>query len=419
MKRALISDWGGVLMRTVDIRPRMGWERELDLPPGGLAELFFASPAWGRAMRQPIPLRDVWTEVVGHLELPQESFDRLARDFWGGDRLDEDLVQLMRDLREEGVRTALLSNHSVELPGLLTELGVEDLFDVRMISALEGVAKPELAIFQRALERLEVAPGEAIFVDDWPVHVESAREAGIEAVRFRGTRNLRRALAAGGLPVDVPALGAVPDVRAIIFDWGGVIYPLTSHGRTDEWEERLGLERGRLGQVLWGSRWRQLEIGAISNEDFDRHVARSLGLPDRDAVHQFYTQFYGDGQVDRRMISAVQALRGRYRVGLLTNAFPGHAEMVKDRHGLDLHDAFDVVINSAEVGLAKPNPGVYHLMLDQLEVAPEQAIFLDDTVANADAARALGMHAIVVAEAPVALGDLQAMLGHPIKGGAG
>ena len=36
MTRALISDWGGVLMRTVDIRPRMNWERKLDLPFGGL-----------------------------------------------------------------------------------------------------------------------------------------------------------------------------------------------------------------------------------------------------------------------------------------------------------------------------------------------------------------------------------------------
>ncbi len=64
MSRAVIFDWGGVLMRTMDIRPRMAWERRLGLPPGALADAFFGSPAWDRAQRGDASLDDVWAEVA-------------------------------------------------------------------------------------------------------------------------------------------------------------------------------------------------------------------------------------------------------------------------------------------------------------------------------------------------------------------
>lgn len=415
MTRALISDWGGVLMRTVDIRPRMRWERRLALPFGGLSHLFFSSPAWGRAMREPTAVDDVWTKVVGYLNLPAEDFDALAEDFWAGDRLDEDLIAMIRDLREKGFRTALLSNHAIELPDLLADLDVEDAFDVRVVSALEGVAKPDPAIFHRTLERLGVAPEDAVFIDDWHGHVEAARGVGLEAIHFQGPRNLRRSLAATGLPVAVPPLEPVPNLRAVIFDWGGVVLPLTPFERALEWDERLGLERGTLGRVLWGEKWRQLEVGAITGEEYDAHVARSLDLPDREAVKQFYEEFYADADLNPRVLAAIPSLRDRYQVALLTNAFPGHAESVRERHGFDPRELFDVYVNSAEVKLAKPDPAIYELILDRLGVAPSEAIFLDDAVRNIDAARALGMHGIVFAGTDAALADLEALLGHDVE----
>jgi len=65
--RAVIWDWGGVLMRTMDIRPRMAWERRLRLPPGTLADTFFGNPAWDRAQRGEGSVDDVWAEVADRL----------------------------------------------------------------------------------------------------------------------------------------------------------------------------------------------------------------------------------------------------------------------------------------------------------------------------------------------------------------
>ena len=414
MTQAFVTDWGGVLMRTVDVRPRMAWERRLGLPPRDLADLFFHSPGWDRAQRGEASLDDAWEQVGQQLELGEREVAALKLDFWAGDRLDADLVALIRSLREQGLHTALLRNHTANLPRLLTDLELDSLFDEVIVSALEGVAKPAPEIYRRALERLEVAPAEAVFVDDRPANVTGARAAGMTGIRFRGTLHLRRALAAAGLPVAVPALAPLPTVRAVIFDWGGVLSPLIFSKHTRTWEQRLGLAEGMLNQVLWGSEWRRLEIGAIPQEAFDDHVARGLGLPDTAAVRRFYQEYYVDDYLDPEVVAWVRALRGRCKVALLTNAFPGHADLLRDRHDFDPCIEFDVYVNSAEVGLAKPDPAIYQLVLDRLETAPGEAIFLDDQVRNTDAAEALGMHALVYEDAATARGDLEALLGYPI-----
>lgn len=412
MIRAVISDWGGVLMRTVDVRPRMVWEKRLGLPWSALAGEFFSSPVWARAQRKPLSQEEIWAEWATSFDLRDGDIAALRHDFWAGDRLDPDMVDLLRELRDEGLTLALLSNHMVELLDLLEELDVLDLFDVRAISAYEGVAKPDATFFELILERLDVAPEEAFFVDDWRGHVQAARRLGIQAERFRGVRALRRAMAQTGLPVIVPSLEPIPGLRSVIFDWGGVFAPLNFIGEVGEWEDRLGLEEGKIADVLWGVEWKQFETGAMTPESFDAHVARGLGLPDREAVQDFYRRFYSGEQIEERLVEAVRALRGRYRIALLTNAYPGQAEAILERHGFDMREEFDVYVNSAEVGMAKPNPAIYRLVLDRLEVAPEEALFVDDMVRNTDGAELLGIHTLVFTDPASGLSDLADLLGH-------
>lgn len=412
MSRAVIFDWGGVLMRTMDIRPRMAWERRLRLPPGALADTFFGSPAWDRAQRGEASLDDVWAEVADRLGVSRADLPALRRDFWAGDRLDEELVGLIRELRSAGIRIGLLSNHLRELRPRLGDL--EPLLDAVVISGEAGVLKPDPAIYRLALERLDVAPEGAVFVDDWKPNVEGARRLGMGGVHFRGALHLRRALADAGLPVRPPDLRPLPGIRAVIFDWGGVLSPLNFLARTPHWEARLGLSPGTLDRALWGPEWKLLEMGALSQEAYDEHLMSALGLPDREAVRQFYREYYSDDGLHPGVVAVIRNLRGRYRVALLTNAFPGHADSLRQRHGFDPRTEFDLYVNSAEVGMAKPDPAIYQLTLDRLGVRPEEAIFIDDHVRNTDAAHLLGMHTIVCADVETALADLATLLGHPV-----
>jgi epoxide hydrolase-like predicted phosphatase len=112
----------------------------------------------------------------------------LQRDFWSGWQLDTVLVEFLRDLRPR-YKTAILSNAWPGTRGLLTDLLKPNQFvDEMIISAEEGVAKPDQRIYQIAIERLEVQPEEAIFVDDLAENVQAARAYGMQSIQFRSTR---------------------------------------------------------------------------------------------------------------------------------------------------------------------------------------------------------------------------------------
>ena len=289
-------------------------------------------------------------------------------------------------------------------------MGIANAFDVVVISSCEGLMKPDPAIYQLTLERLGVAAEEAVFVDDFRENVAAAQQVGLHATRFRGLTPLRQWLRGLGVPAPDPVLNPLPDVRAVIFDWGGVMERSPDDTYVAGWERRLALEPGTLPEVLWGKVWRQLEIGAITNDDFRQHIASQLGLPDAEAAGRFVEEFYTDDRFNPETVAAARALRGRYKVALLTNAFPGQDDLIREQFGLDVHTEFDVYVNSAYVGLRKPDPAIYHLTLDQLGVAPQQAVFLDDNLRNVDAARELGIHTVQFVDPETSLGELEALL---------
>ena len=73
-------------------------------------------------------------------------------------------------------------------------------------------------------------------------------------------------------------------------------------------------------------------------------------------------------------------------------------------------DAFDALVLSAEVGIMKPDPRIYHIALDKLEVKPNEAVFVDDMPANVEAARTLGMQGILFQSQEQTLDKLKELL---------
>jgi len=424
--RTVIFDFGGVLMRTVTRAPRLELEQRFGLEPGGADEAVFGSPLWDNVQLGRLSNAEFWADAGRRLGLgageSTEFRDEFREAFWSGDRLDGELVALIRHLRGEGYRTALLSNAPADLRLLLDELGIADAFDVTIISGCEGLMKPDPAIFELALARLDVRADEAVFVDDFRVNVAAARQVGLHAIRFRGLSPLRKRLRELGGRVPDPALEPLPNVRAVIFDWGGVIEELTGDAHLAAWEQRLALEPGMLMRVMWGQAWRQLSAGAISEDEYAARVAERLGLPDlkvaslpfssrAEAGRRFMAEFYTGDRFYRPVAAAIRALRGRYRLALLSNAPPGQADRVREQFGFDIHAEFDLYVNSALVGLRKPDPAIFHLTLERLGVEPGQAVFVDDMIYNVDAARELGIHTIQFVDPETSLGELESLLG--------
>lgn len=412
--RSLIVDFGGVLMRTADPAPRRELERRYGLRPGGVDCLVFGNALWEDAQLGHVSSGEFWARMGQQLGLDADGLAEFQELFWAGDRLDKDLVALMRRLHDNGYRTALLSNNPAALHQRVGHL-FADVFDVIVVSGCEGVMKPDPTIFGLTLARLGIPAGEAVFVDDSLGNVAAARQVGLQAVHFRGLAPLRHSLRGLGVAIPVPVLELLPDVHAVIFDWGGVLERSPDRAHLSTWERRLDLEPGTLSGVLWGEMGRELEIGAITFDEFGQYVAERLGFPSAEAGNRFIEAFYTCDWLNCEMVAAARALRGRYRVGLLSNAFTGQDQWIERLYGLDLHDEFDVYVNSARAGLRKADPAVFHLALDRLQVDPHQAIFLDDNLRNVDAARDLGIHTIQFVEPATALADLETLLGHPIQ----
>jgi putative hydrolase of the HAD superfamily len=194
MGKAVVFDWGGVLMRTADHSPRHAWDRRLGLSPGAVEAVVHGIPAWRAVQRGESTPETYWQAVAEKLNLSAGQLTRLRRDFYSGDRLDESLVALIRDLRGRDVPVGLLSNNSPELADLLADLGVGDLFDACVISAEIGVMKPDPHAYRAILDELEVRPQEAVLIDDSPENVEGARSVGMATIHFRPGMDLRAAL---------------------------------------------------------------------------------------------------------------------------------------------------------------------------------------------------------------------------------
>lgn len=188
MIRAVIFDVGGVLVRTVDPSGREKWEERLGLTPKGmLARVVFESEASDRAALGQGTEEQVWRYVGQRFGLSPLELEELIRDFWGGDRLDTDLVGFIRELRKL-CKIGILSN---AWPGARRNIaerwGLGQVADTIVVSAEEGLVKPDPRIYEIAAQRLDVQPQETVFVDDTMVNVQGAQAIGMHGVQFKTT----------------------------------------------------------------------------------------------------------------------------------------------------------------------------------------------------------------------------------------
>lgn len=197
--KALVFDMGGVLLRTEDLSGRRKWEARFGLPDWGLANIVFNSPTALSAAVGQSSTNDVWLAVQQRLDLTAEQLLELQSDFWSGDRFDEPLLEWIA-ARRNRYRTALLSNAWNDVRQFLNRHSkVAQAFDLIVISAEEGVMKPDRRIYDRALARLRVEPHEAVFVDDVLENVEAAQAAGWQAVHYTAGLNVPQALSLFGV----------------------------------------------------------------------------------------------------------------------------------------------------------------------------------------------------------------------------
>jgi epoxide hydrolase-like predicted phosphatase len=190
--RAVIFDLGGVILRTDDPQPRKALAERYGRTYHELDKIVFGNPVSWQAEHGLATPAQVWQEIARLLGLSPDEVSVFRQEFFGGDKVDQDLVRLIQNLRIV-YQTALLSNQwYVDLPAYLRqELQMPDLFDIIISSAKEGVAKPDEKIFLHTLARLKIKAEEAIFVDDNQENILASERLGLHTVHFKNPAQAR------------------------------------------------------------------------------------------------------------------------------------------------------------------------------------------------------------------------------------
>jgi putative hydrolase of the HAD superfamily len=203
--------------------------------------------------------------------------------------------------------------------------------------------------------------------------------------------------------------------RAVIFDLGGVVIGSPLHAIAD-YERELGFARNAVNRVVVttgpGGAWSRLERGELDLEafypSFEADCAGAgLAIDAREMMRRV-----AEIAVPRpAMLEAIRRLRAAsFKVAALTNNW-----ITEDGGTGLLREYFDVFIESAVVGLRKPDPRIYQLACRELGVTPPAAVFLDDIGSNLKTARALGMATIKVDDPDAALAELGELVGVALR----
>ena len=182
-------------------------------------------------------------------------------------------------------------------------------------------------------------------------------------------------------------------IRAVFFDFGGVL-GLWDRAYVAAFEAEYGLPEGGVLKALYGTPgWRAVEVGRLPVDGWLAEVQSAMSAAARKPVpsaHSIWSRLWND--IDGDVIDLARRLRSRYRVGVLSNTTTMLEEQVLAPNGI--LDMWDVIINSARIGIAKPDVGIYEAAARAVGAAPGECIHIDDLENNVLGAEAAGFAAV-------------------------
>ncbi len=185
-------------------------------------------------------------------------------------------------------------------------------------------------------------------------------------------------------------------IKTIIFDFGGVLYQTPDLKWIKRWKGLLGIgDEPEIMEMLENPNESQIVkdvcLGKISEEHTWNIVAEKWHIKPK-LIQRIRQKAYSKRNLNRPMVDLLAELHKTYQTGILSNAGDRTRHAMEDIFHLDRF-VEDIVI-SAEEGMIKPDPRIYHVALNRLKAAPESTIFIDDYYPNVEAARDLGMKAV-------------------------
>ena len=200
--------------------------------------------------------------------------------------------------------------------------------------------------------------------------------------------------------------------KAIIWDFGGVITSSPFEAFND-FEEANGLPKDIIRTINSENpdmnAWAQFESNSITIDEFNdlflkEAKAKGFDIKGKDIIKLL------KGSIRENMVSFLRELKSDFKLGCITNNVKSSSEENTDNETKEAMSIFDHVIESSVVGIRKPNPEIYMMSCDALNVSPNQCIYLDDLGINLKPARELGMTTIKVIQPEDAIQEVRNLL---------
>ncbi|MFL2829469.1 MAG: HAD-IA family hydrolase [Alphaproteobacteria bacterium] len=200
--------------------------------------------------------------------------------------------------------------------------------------------------------------------------------------------------------------------KAIIWDFGGVITS-SPFEAFNEFEEANSLPKDIIRTINSENpdmnAWAQFESNSITIGQFNdlflkEAKAKGFDIKGRDIIKLL------KGSIRENMVSFLRELKSDFKLGCITNNVKSSSQENTDNETEEVMSIFDHVIESSIVGIRKPNPEIYMMSCDALNVSPDQCIYLDDLGINLKPARELGMTTIKVIQPEDAIQEVRNLL---------
>jgi putative hydrolase of the HAD superfamily len=208
-------------------------------------------------------------------------------------------------------------------------------------------------------------------------------------------------------------------IEVVVSDFGGVLSsPLAEafvsfQDHSGITTEQLGGALGRLSMSRGSNPLFEMECGRLAEPEFlailGDQLTQDLGHPV--AMHEFSDRYWAALQTNHDMVDWLHSAKARgLRLALLTNNVrewePRWRAMLPP-----IDELFEVIVDSAFVGVRKPDPRIYEITTERLECEPGACVLIDDMVANCEAAQSLGWSAVRFADTAQTIAELEELLG--------
>lgn len=186
-----IFDFGGVIIKTPNLDWLLRWRESLGLKPDQEITKILSNPMESELIREIFlgmkSEEELWHLFADRLNLKPQTVQRIRRHVLSKYRINKPIIRIMKEIKSE-YKTAILSNASEQTRKLIeSKFHLHEIVDDIIISAEEGLIKPDPRIYQLAMDRLDASPETTMFLDDLEENVHAAKEFGMKAVQFLNT----------------------------------------------------------------------------------------------------------------------------------------------------------------------------------------------------------------------------------------